>query len=89
MSKMKRHLEETGQLPMGTKEDGVVSMLESDYVALEEELDYYEDAVHLLRDRLSKIILDNYLEELYDINKEGCVCDKCVTKFRLKEGDLQ
>lgn len=89
MSKMKRHLEETGQLPMGTEEDGVVSMLESDYKAMEKELDAYEQSVELLRSRLSKIILDNFLDEMYDIEEECCICDGCIANFQLGKGDLQ
>ena len=82
---MKQYLEETGQLPMGTEEDGVVSMLESDYLALEAELDAYEDAVKLLTYRMNKIIVDNYLDEMYNIEVESCVCDNCITKFNNKK----
>lgn len=87
MSKMKQYLEETGQLPMGTDEDGVVSMFQSDLISMEKEIEAYEDAVKLLRSHIRNIVLDNYLEGLYDL--EGvhgvcCICDECIETYRKK-----
>ncbi len=78
MGKVKEQL---GELPFGTEADGVVSVTAEYLEHLESELSGYEIAISLLRHRIKQIILDNFLEEEYDISEMMCVSDKSLTEF--------